>query len=79
MTETLREKFMKKIAKNPRFKEAEKSGKAFVIVGARQRYSEAEREIITHLQKCYGRSLTQEEIYLSLEQAKAIHGDNLEG
>ena len=51
MTETLREKFMKKIVENPRFKEAEKSGKAFVIVGARQRYSKAEREIITHLQR----------------------------
>jgi hypothetical protein len=31
--ETLRERFMRLVAGDPRFKEAEKSGKAFVIAG----------------------------------------------
>jgi hypothetical protein len=39
----------------------------------------AERSIIDYLQKSRGRPLTQEEINLSLEQARAIHGDDLEG
>jgi hypothetical protein len=32
-SETVREAFMKQIANDPRFREARKSGKAFVIVG----------------------------------------------
>jgi hypothetical protein len=43
------------------------------------RYSKAEREIIDLVQKRQGRALTQEEINLSLEQARAIHGDDLTG
>ena len=42
-------------------------------------YSKAEREIIEYLQKDEGRPLTQGEINLALEQAKAIHGDDLDG
>jgi hypothetical protein len=32
---TVRERFMKRISGNPRFLEAKKSGKAFVIVGTK--------------------------------------------
>jgi hypothetical protein len=42
-----------------------------------RKYSKAEREIIAWLEWDRGRKLTAEEIYLSLEQARAI-GD-LEG
>jgi hypothetical protein len=31
-----REELMKKLASNPRFKEAEKSGRAYIIPGAKQ-------------------------------------------
>ena len=43
------------------------------------RYTKAEREIIEFLQRRKSRPLTQEEINLSLEQARAIHGDDLMG
>jgi hypothetical protein len=39
--------------------------------------SPAEREIIEVVTKNKGRPLTLEEINLSLEQARAIHGDDL--
>jgi hypothetical protein len=35
--ETLREAFMKQISGDPRFKEAKKSGKAYVVIGAKPR------------------------------------------
>jgi hypothetical protein len=57
----MREQFMKTISKHPEFQEAQKSGKAFVIVVDLSHYSEAEREIIDYLQRCEGRPLTQEE------------------
>jgi hypothetical protein len=44
-----------------------------------RRYSPAERRIIALVTKHDGRTLTQEEINLALEQAKAIHGDDLTG
>jgi hypothetical protein len=74
----LREEFLRAIANNPQFQEAEKSGKAFVIGGAKP-YSEAEREIIASLRNAFGRSPTQEEINLSLQQARAIYGEDLLG
>ncbi len=43
------------------------------------RYSPAEQAIIAMVAKNKGRALTQEEINLSLEQARAIHGDDLTG
>jgi hypothetical protein len=43
------------------------------------RHSPAEREIIDLVAKNKGRSLTREEINLTLAQARAIHGDDLNG
>ena len=43
------------------------------------RYNEREREIIDIVQRGRDRPLTQEEINLSLEQARAIHGEDLLG
>jgi hypothetical protein len=80
----MRPEIMKKLADNPRFKPA-KQATAHMIVGAQpatvdlSRYSAREREIIDYLQKDEGRPLKQEEINLGLEQARAIHGDDLEG
>jgi hypothetical protein len=72
-----------KLAKNARFKQAEPSA-AVVIVGAKptpavdlSRYSPAEREIIEVVARDKGRPLTQEEINMSLEQGRFIHGDDL--
>lgn len=45
----------------------------------RYRYNKREREIIDLVQRGRDRPLTQEEINLSLEQARAIHGEDLEG
>ena len=45
----------------------------------RYRYTQREREIIDYMAQCKGRPLTQEEINFCLEQAKAIHGDDLLG
>jgi hypothetical protein len=43
------------------------------------RYSPAERRIIDLVAKNKGRPLTQQEVNLALEQARAIHGDDLTG
>jgi hypothetical protein len=42
-------------------------------------YTAAERAIIDLLEWDRRRKLTPEEIFLSLEQARAIHGEDLEG
>jgi hypothetical protein len=44
-----------------------------------RRYSKREREIIAICERYHDRPLTQEEINLSLEQARAIHGEDLLG
>jgi len=41
--------------------------------------SPREREIIDMIERDKGRPLTEQEIFWSLEQAKAILGDDLEG
>jgi hypothetical protein len=41
--------------------------------------TDAEHEIIATIERLDGRKLTATEVYLTLEQARAIHGDDLEG
>jgi hypothetical protein len=48
-------------------------------VTRRTYFTDREREIICICEQYKGRPLTQEEINNSLEQARAIHGDDLMG
>jgi len=52
-------------------------GRPLFAVGSR--YSEAEREFIAWAESHIGRKLSPEERWLWIEQAKAIHGEDLEG
>jgi hypothetical protein len=74
--ETVPEAFTRKISGDPQFQIAKPSGKAFVIGGAKPPTTRAltpeEQEIITLLETSRGRPLTEQEIYLSLEQARHI-------
>ena len=71
---TARDVYRQKCLTNPRFVEV-RSGETLAIVGARpaeKQRTAAEREIIATLERLKGRKLTEQEINLSLEQARAL-------
>jgi len=71
---TARDVYRQEYLTNPRFVEI-RSGETLTIVGARpskKQHTAAEREIIATLERLEGRKLTEQEINLSLERARAV-------